>query len=230
MKLSKSSIAAQNSQKSTVSLPRKVGLKSPALFPVFLKLAGRPCLVVGAGAVAQEKIDGLLAAGAEVTVVAPRATDTVHDWSEAGEIRWEARTFAPADLDGVFLVVAATSAREVNQQVFQEAQRRRVLINTVDDPPRCDFYYGSVVRRGALQIAISTDGNSPALAQRLRCDLAQKYGPEYKEWLEELGRERRRLFGTEMDAEQRRQLLHTMAGRKSYEDFVRRCQNGEDRR
>ena len=222
MKLASTSIQAENSEPAAPSPDRRAEVESASLFPVFLKLVRRLCLVVGAGAVAQEKIEGLLAAGAEVTAVAPRATDAIRGWSESREIRWEARPFLPADLDGVFLAVAATAAAEVNQQVFQEARRRNVLINAVDDPRHCDFYYGSVVRRGPLQISISTDGKSPALAQRLRRELEQEYGAEYELWLEELGRERQRLFETDMDAEQRRRLLHAMASRESYEESLLR--------
>ncbi len=213
------------------SLPQVAKSESPALFSIFLKLEMRACLVVGAGRVAQPKIESLFASGARVTVVAPKATDAVQAWAKAGKIHWEARAFAPTDLDGVFLAVAATSASAVNQQVFEEARRRNILVNAVDDPPHCDFYYGSVVRRGALQIAISTDGKSPALAQRLRKEMEQQYGPEYEPWLDELGRKRQRLFDTNMDAEPRRRLLHSLASRKSYEEFVRRlgaAENGED--
>src|SRR5215831_1364194 len=141
---------------------------SPALFPIFLKLTGRACLVVGGGSVGTPKIEGLLAAGADVTVVAPHATELVKTWAEEETVAWHARRFEPADLDGVFLAVIVTSSPELNDLVFREAQRRGVLANVVDDPPRCDFYYPAVVRRGAFQIAVSTDGKSPALAQRLR--------------------------------------------------------------
>ena len=214
-------IAANASPQSTQS-------ETPDLFPIFLKLEGQQCLVIGAGAVAQPKIASLLASGAKVTVVAPQAAGAVRGWAEAGKIRWEARPFVPADLNGVFLAVAATSVAEVNRQVYQEARRRNILLNAVDDPPHCDFYYGSVVRRGALQIAISTNGKSPALAQRLRQEMENTYGEEYEKWLDDLGRERQRLFETEMDPEHRRQLLHALASRKSYEEFVRRLRLAEN--
>jgi precorrin-2 dehydrogenase/sirohydrochlorin ferrochelatase len=197
--------------------------KTPAPLPVFLKLDGRPCLVVGAGAVAQPKIESLLAAGGQVTVVAPAATNAVRRRADGGALRWEARPFVPDDLEGVFLVIAATSDAEVNRQVFQEARRRNVLINAVDDPPHCDFYYGAVVRRGSLQIAISTDGKSPALAQRVRREIEQTYGPEYEPWLEALGEVRGQLFASTSDAEARRQLLHDLASCKSFEEFARRA-------
>src|SRR5215472_8916559 len=173
-----STVSEQAETKSAIGYAEP-GQNGPALFPVFLKLTGRPCLVVGAGSVGTPKIDGLLAAGADVTVIAPHATESVRAWAEGGRLLWLARTFEPSDLNGVFLVVAATSSSALNDVVFKEAQRRGVLANVVDDPPRCDFYYPAVVRRGALQIAVSTDGKSPALAQRLRKRMEEEFGPFY---------------------------------------------------
>ncbi|MEE8625890.1 MAG: bifunctional precorrin-2 dehydrogenase/sirohydrochlorin ferrochelatase [Acidiferrobacterales bacterium] len=184
-----------------------------SLFPLFVKLDGRPCLVVGAGPVGEAKITSLLRAGANVRVVAPGATRTVRAWARAGKISWEARGFDPADLDGAFLVVAATSSADLHERVFREAKRRGVLCNVVDDPERCDFYYPAVVQRGPLQIAISTGGLSPALAQRLRRELEQQFGPEYEAWVEQLGQARQELFTRVMDPERRRRLLHRLASR-----------------
>ena len=182
-----------------------------SLFPMFLKLEGRPFLVVGAGTVAEGKINGLLLSGAAVRVVAPRANAAVEEWARKGAIRWEAREFSPADLDGVFLVIVATSSTHVNEAVFHEAQCRNVLCNVVDDPQHCDFYYPAVVRRGQLQIAISTAGESPALAQKLRRELETQYGPEYESWIKHLGKARRELFARNIDAEKRRHRLHELA-------------------
>ncbi len=185
-----------------------------SLFPLFVKLDRRPCLVVGAGPVGEAKIASLLRAGANVRVVAPRATRTVRAWARAGRISWEARGFDPADLDGAFLVVAATSSVDLHERVFWEAKRRGILCNVVDDPERCDFYYPAVVQRGPLQIAISTRGLSPALAQRLRRKLEQQFGPEYEAWVEQLGQARQELFTRDMDPERRRRLLHRLARRE----------------
>ena len=181
------------------------------LFPMFLKLEGRPCLVVGAGTVAEGKIGSLLLAGATVRVVAPQANAAVLEWARTGVIRWEAREFSPLDLDKVFLVIAATSSNEVNESVFREAQRRDVLCNVVDHPQHCDFYYPAVVRRGQLQIAISTAGESPALAQRLRRELEIQFGPEYESWVEQLGKARSELFARDINPEERRRRLHELA-------------------
>ena len=192
------------------------------LFPMFLKLAGRRCLVVGGGCVAEGKIASLLGTGAKVIVVAPDVTDKVSWWASIGEVEWLARPFCPAELKGVFLVVAATSHPEMNDLVFREAQNRGILCNVVDDPERCDFYYPAVLRRGQLQIAISTGGSSPALAQRLRRELEQQFAPGYGEWLEELGEARRHLLRTPLDESHRRRWLHRMASRESFASFLQR--------
>jgi len=195
--------------------------KSMSLFPVFLKLTGRRCLVVGAGSVGEAKIRSLLPTGAIVRVVAHHATPAVVKWAESGRIAWEARGFTSADLEGVFLVIAATPSVEVNDLVFRQAQQRGVLSNAVDDPARCDFYYPAVVQRGSLQIAISTEGQSPALAQRLRRELENQFGPEYAGWVEHLGKERKKLLAQEMDSDHRRRLLHGQAGQAAFDSFVR---------
>jgi len=187
------------------------------LFPMFLKLERRSCLVVGAGTIGEPKIQSLLVAGANVRVIAPQAHQAVMDWARAGLIVWEPRAFLPNDLEGVFLVIAATASAELNQLVFNEAQRRNILCNAVDDPENCDFYFPAVVRRGPLQIAISTGGQSPALAQRLRRELEEQFTPDYADWLEELGENRKKLFDRDLDADRRRDLLHSLASREAYD-------------
>lgn len=189
------------------------------LFPIFLKLEGRSCLVVGAGSIGEPKIESLLASGASVRVIAPYVSETVAGWASSEKIIWEAREFKSQDLDGVFLVVAATSSRDVNGAIFREAQNRNILCNVVDDPEYCDFYYPAVVSRGDLQLAISTNGHSPALAQRIRRELEVQFGPEYGEWLEELGQIRQQLFASGMNSGERRLLLHELASREAFQDF-----------
>jgi precorrin-2 dehydrogenase/sirohydrochlorin ferrochelatase len=188
------------------------------MFPIFLKLEGRRCLVVGAGIIAEGKIRGLLQARASVEVVAPRAVPQIQQWFGEGVLSWKQREFEPRDLDHVSLVITATPSREVNAQIFQEARLRNILCNSVDDPENCNFYYPAVVQRGDLQIAISTNGRSPALAQRLRRELEQQFGPEYETWLQELGEKRDQLFATNLDAEARRKLLHELASREAFKN------------
>jgi len=197
------------------------------LFPAFLKLAGRRCLVAGAGPVAEEKIEGLLRAGADVRVVAPEATRRIRELTRRKRLRWNEREFRASDLSGTFLVVAATSSPSLHAKIYRQARRRGVLCNVVDDPEHCDFYYGSVVQRGALQIAISTAGRSPALAQRLRKKFEKEFGAEYEEWLDELGKMRERLFVKKVAPEKRRALLHELAGEASFEEFLKRKKRKE---
>lgn len=137
-------------------------------FPVFLDLRGRACLVVGAGPVAVGKIRGLMEAGADVTIVAPAAAPPVPAWSEEGQIRWLRREFRDDDLDGCWLAIAATRDGAVNAAVFSGADRRRLLVNAVDDLAHSTFIAPATARSGAVQVAVTTGGNSPALAKRLR--------------------------------------------------------------
>jgi len=200
--------------------------EAAALFPAFLKLEGRKCLVVGAGRIGQSKIEGLVACGAAITVIAPYANPSVESWAAAGRLVWRARGFEPSDLDRVFLAVVATSLPALNERIFQEARRRGVLCNVVDDPTRCDFYCPAVVRRGALQIAISTNGRSPALAQRLRRELEQELDPVYESGVEELGTTRQNLFEQAIDPAERKRLLHKIASRQGFEEFVATSRKG----
>ena len=196
---------------------------APSLFPIFLKLEGQCCLVVGAGTVAEGKISGLLDAAAQVRVVAPEATAQVRSWAAAGQIEWLARPCDPSDLEGMFLVVAATDSQELHENIYAEARRRGVLCNVVDVPELCDFYYPAVAQRGALQIAVSTSGQSPALAQRLRKELEEQFGPEYEAWLHQLGEEREKLFAANnMDSEERKRLLHDLASADAFKSFLRK--------
>ncbi len=200
-------------------------MNTAPLFPMFLKLEGRNCLVLGAGSVGEQKIRSVLDCGGQVRVVAPSASAAVREWAERGALTWVQRPFESGDLDGVFLVVAATSSVDVNHAIYHEAQTRGILCNVVDDPTHCDFYYPAVVRRGPLQIAISTAGLSPALAQRIRKQLEGEFPPEYASWLEELGSRRESLFSAGGDPEHRRRLLHQLATRESFMEFIRNNQS-----
>jgi len=188
-----------------------------SLFPMFLKLENKRCLVVGAGKVGEPKIAGLLDTGARVSVIALEAGEVVHEWANAGKIRLELRAFVPEDLNGVFVAVIATASSTLNEFIYREAQRRGVLCNAVDVPEFCDFYYPAVVRRGDLQIAISTSGQSPSLAQKLRQQLERQFGPAYAQWVAELGATRKLVLASDLDPERKRELLHSLARREALE-------------
>jgi len=190
------------------------------LFPMFVKLRDRLCVVVGGGQLAESKIPGLLAAEAKVRVIAPEVTESLAAQAREGQIDCLRKTFEREDLRGAYLVVAATSAIEVNHEIFREAEALGILCNAVDDPDYCHFYYPSVVRRGALQIAISTEGLSPALAQRLRRELEVQFGPEYEPWVNWLGAARKFLRAKNDDPEETRQLLHQLASREMFDKFL----------
>ena len=190
------------------------------LFPAFLKLHNRPILVVGGGAIATSKIPSLLEAGARITVVAPKLSCELAQRVRNREIDWLPKPFSPSDLENKFLVVAATSLRDVNSAVFHAADDRNILCNSVDDIEHCHFYYGSIVQRGDLQIAISTNGKSPALAQRLRRELEHQFGPEYASWLDWLGTVREQLRATSADPEATKRQLHQLASRAAFHEFI----------
>jgi precorrin-2 dehydrogenase/sirohydrochlorin ferrochelatase len=190
-----------------------------ALFPMFVKLDGRCCVVVGGGKIATEKLAGLLDSGAELRVIAPQASEQIADLARRGRLAWTAAEFHPEHLDGAFLVVAATGNPSVNEQVFCAARDRGVLCNSVDDPERCDFFYPAVVRRGDLQIAISTAGKSPALAQRIRRELEEQFDSTYGSWLEWLGSVRQLFARRPIAPELRKQTLHRMAARSVFERY-----------
>jgi precorrin-2 dehydrogenase / sirohydrochlorin ferrochelatase len=182
---------------------------------MFVKLEGKRCLVVGAGKVGEPKIGGLLDTGACVHVIALEASDAVKVWAQAGKITLELRAFSVGDLEGTLLAVVATASRALNGSIYREAQRRGVLCNVVDDPEYCDFYYPAVVRRGDLQIAISTNGQSPSLAQKLRQQLERQFGPGYARWIVELGEARKLVLASDLDPERKSALLHSLASREA---------------
>jgi precorrin-2 dehydrogenase / sirohydrochlorin ferrochelatase len=193
-----------------------------SLFPMFMKLTGKECLVVGAGKVGEPKIGGLIDTGAHIQVVALQAKGQVRDWAEAGSIDLELRAFSADDLDGKFLAVVATASTSLNQLIYRHAQQRGVLCNVVDVPDLCDFFYPAVVRRGDLQIAVSTNGKSPSLAQKIRQQLEKQFGPGYAAWVEQLGETRRLILASELDKETKLELLHSLASREAFEAALER--------
>jgi siroheme synthase-like protein len=156
-------------------------------YPIYLNLAGRPCVVVGGGTVAEGKVAGLLEAGARVRVIAPELTPALADWAREGRVAHEPRVFAVGDLAGAFLVIGATDEPDVNQQVWEEAEALRLLVNVVDDTPHCNFIAPAIVRQGDLVVAISTSGKAPALAVRLKEHIQAIIGPEHARFLELAG-------------------------------------------
>jgi uroporphyrin-III C-methyltransferase/precorrin-2 dehydrogenase/sirohydrochlorin ferrochelatase len=185
-----------------------------SLLPIFLKLEGRQGLLVGAGTVALEKIGSLLKTGLRLRVVAPEARAEVKDLAAEGKLEWVQREFQAADLDGNFIVIAATDVPEVNAAVYREAVARGIPCNSVDDISNCDFFFGSVVSRGDLQIAISTAGESPAIAQRLRREIDEQLPQDLGPWLANLGELRREVLAAHPRSEERRLLLHELAQRQ----------------
>jgi precorrin-2 dehydrogenase/sirohydrochlorin ferrochelatase len=156
------------------------GMLETPFYIACLKLTGRRCLVIGGGDVGLEKVDGLLACDGDVTLIAPHAVRELREYAGEGSIRWEQREYAGMDdLDGAFLVIAATDDSEVNIAVFADAERRAMLVNVVDVPPLCNFILPAIVRNGPLAIAISTAGASPALAKRMKREIEGQFGEPY---------------------------------------------------
>ena len=185
-----------------------------SLQPIFLKLEGRPGLLVGAGNVALEKISSILKTGLRLRVVAPQAHPQIRQLALEGKLTLVERPFALTDLDGNFIVITAIDAPAVNQAVYAGALERNILCNSVDDIPNCDFFFGSVVSRGDLQIAISTAGESPAFAQRLRREIDEQLPHDLGPWLANLGQLRREVLATHPRSEERKLLLHELAHRQ----------------
>jgi precorrin-2 dehydrogenase / sirohydrochlorin ferrochelatase len=163
------------------------------LYPVFLKLQGHKVLIVGGGRIAEEKAEAVLRSATDVTLLSPRITDRLQRWAEQGLIKHVEQEYTPGGACGYFLVIAATDSEQVNRAVYREAREDGALCNAVDDPAFCDFYAPAVVRRGDFQIAISTGGHSPALAQQVRRQLEKQFGPEYEAFAQWLGRARMSL-------------------------------------
>jgi precorrin-2 dehydrogenase / sirohydrochlorin ferrochelatase len=181
------------------------------LYPIFLKLDGHKVLIVGGGSVAEQKIEAVLRSARDVTVIAPQVSDRIRLWAEQGRLVHMASEYRAGMAQGYFLVIAATDSEKMNRAVYEEAKQSGALANAVDDPGYCSFYSPAVVARGDFQIAISTGGASPALAQQVRQELEAKYGPEYGSWTAWLGRARSLLRGVLPSGQGRKQLLHLLA-------------------
>ena len=179
-------------------------------YPVYIELRGQPCVVIGGGKIAEGKVNGLLAAQANVTVISPDLTSHLSDLVNAKQISYLARTYQPGDLTSAFMVICATDQAEINHQVWQEATANRQLVNVVDDTPRCNFIAPSILRKGDLTIAISTSGKAPALAVRLKERLQRELGSEYERFLELAGELREPLARHVPDFETRKALWYEL--------------------
>src|ERR1700729_1612807 len=155
------------------------GMLETPFYIACLRLTGRRCLVVGGGEVGLEKVEGLLACDADVTLVAPEAVSELETLAAEGSIVWERRDYRPEDLEGCLIAIAATADTDVNIAVYDDAERRAMLVNVVDVPPLCNFILPAIVRTGPLAIAISTAGASPALAKRMKREISDLFGEDY---------------------------------------------------
>jgi precorrin-2 dehydrogenase len=173
------------------------GMLDTPFYIACLKLSGRRCLVVGGGDIGLEKVEGLLACDGDVTLLAPAAIEPLRALAAEGSIQWEQREYAGLeDLEGTFMVIAATSDTDVNIRVYEDAERRAMLVNVVDVPPLCNFILPAIFRTGPLAIAISTAGASPALAKRIKAEIAEEYGQPYARLAELLNEVRGWAKGT----------------------------------
>jgi precorrin-2 dehydrogenase/sirohydrochlorin ferrochelatase len=178
-----------------------------------LRLTGRRCVVIGGGDIGLEKVEGLLACDGNVTLIAPEAIDPLRALAAEGSIKWEQRTYAgPEDLEGVFIVIAATNDTDVNIRVYEDAERRAMLVNVVDVPPLCNFILPAIFRTGPLAIAISTAGASPALAKRIKAQIAEEYGAPYARLAELLNEVRGWAKGTLPTYQDRKEFFESVVG------------------
>lgn len=190
-------------------------------YPVSLNVEGRPCVVVGGGAVAEQKVLGLLKAGARVTVISPRITRRLIELAAEGAVRIRPRPYRPGDLEGAFLAVAATEDRAVNRTVWEEAEQRGALLNAVDDMPHCHFIAPAIYRQGDLTVAVSTAGKSPALAVRVRDRIGALIGYEYGTFLDLLGELRTAVAARVPDGAARTALWYRLVDSDAIE-FIQR--------
>lgn len=192
-------------------------------FPVNLHIADRKCVVIGGGRVAARKVASLLECGGAVEVVSPELTDELQELHQQGRLLWRDRSYQPGDLAGAFLVIAATDAEDVQAAVFAEASAANQLINVADVPPRCNFILSAVVSRGDLVIAVSTAGKSPALASRIRKQLAEAYGDEYGTVVEIMGILRPVVLALGLGSGRNKKIFNALLA----DDFVTWVQSGD---
>lgn len=196
------------------------------LYPIYIDLKNKKCLVIGGGKVAERKIDNLLYYGASVMVVSPRVEENIRTWADKGLIELHGREFKPQDLEESFIVFVATDDEQINGRVSGLCRERGIMVNAVDDPPHCDFYVPSIVRRNSLVLAISTGGKSPAFARRLRNELEEIITPEYGEFVDMLGEQRELIKDHIEDIEIRKKIFEELV----YSDILDLLKAGEKER
>jgi len=179
-------------------------------YPIYVQLNEQPCVVIGGGKIAEGKVDGLLAANAKVKIISPELTPHLHDLVKQNQVEYAARNYQVGDLTGAFMVICATDQTDINHQVWQEASANQQLVNVVDDTPRCNFIAPAILRKGDLNIAISTGGKAPALAVRLKERLQEEIGPQYERFLELSGQLREPLARHIPDFETRKKLWYEL--------------------
>ncbi len=180
-------------------------------YPIFLDIRNKPCVVIGGGDVAERKVVSLLSAGARVSVVSPEFTVNLAGMGEDGNILLIKRMYQEGDLKGAFLAYAATNEEDINNRVYLEGEKEGILLNVVDEPGMCGFIVPSVVNRGALSIAISTGGASPAFAKRLRMEMEDRYGEEYSVFLEIMAAIRQKLLTKGSVSDKNRKIFNKLA-------------------
>jgi len=180
------------------------------LYPIFLNLRGKKCLVVGGGEVAERKVNSLIECNADVTVISPVANEKIAELFKKNKIVYEKRTYQTGDLDGFFLVIGATDSKKINESISREAEDLKILCNIVDIPELCSFFVPSVVNSGDLKIAISTNGKSPALAKKIRKELENIYGSEYAVFLDYMGKIREKLLKSNISEKDRKKILQNI--------------------
>jgi len=205
------------------------GMLDTPFYIACLRLGGRRCVVVGGGDVGLEKVEGLLACDGDVTLISPEAIPALQELAAEGSIRWERREYAgPSDLDRTFIVIAATGDTDVNIGVWEDAEKRAMLVNVVDVPPLCNFILPAIVRTGPLAIAISTAGASPALAKRIKAEIAEEYGEPYARLAELLNEVRGWAKGTLPTYQDRKLFFESIVNGEP--DPVELLRTGDERR
>lgn len=177
------------------------------LYPININLAGKLCLIVGGGKVAERKVTSLLEYEPVLRLVSPQAEKSIQQRASEGDLQWIPRKFADQDLDGVFMVFIATNNTQINQNIAELCRARGILVNAVDDPPNCDFFLPSVLRRDSLVVSVSTEGKSPLYAARLRRELEAIITEEHGQYVDMLGKLRQEVKNSGLDIEQRKQIL-----------------------